>query len=170
MLQSNMLQNDTSRSQLQEAEGGGIAELVTFALGFLRRQYSIIIFTAALAVATSVIKTDPTLVQDYVCSELQGSRDMTGPQAAKYLTATAKVQGISASQAATIVAATNVRARRGSCRISGLSGRPRPSARPRSRAGRRSRGDRRRRTMTSPSFPGRPARPITRQRPSPSRR
>jgi ABC-type taurine transport system substrate-binding protein len=41
-----------------------------------------------------------------VCSELQGSRDMTGPQAAKYLAATAKVQGIPASQAATIVAAT----------------------------------------------------------------
>jgi len=59
-----------------------------------------------IAVASSVIKTDPTLVQDYVCAELQGSRDMTGPQAAKYLTATAKVQGISASQAATIVAAT----------------------------------------------------------------
>jgi ABC-type taurine transport system substrate-binding protein len=59
-----------------------------------------------IAVATSVINSDPTLVQDYVCAELQGSRDMTGPQAAKYLTDTAKVQGIPASQAATIVAAT----------------------------------------------------------------
>ena len=59
-----------------------------------------------IAVATSVINSDPALVQDYVCAELQGSRDMTGPQAAKYLTATAKVQGIPASQAATIVAAT----------------------------------------------------------------
>jgi ABC-type taurine transport system substrate-binding protein len=59
-----------------------------------------------IAVATSVINTDPTLVQDYVCAELQGSRDMTGPQAARFLTATAKVQGIPASQAATIVAAT----------------------------------------------------------------
>ena len=47
-----------------------------------------------IAVATSVIKSDPTLVQDYVCAELQGSRDMTGPDAAKYLTASAKVQGI----------------------------------------------------------------------------
>jgi polysaccharide biosynthesis transport protein len=55
MLQSNMLQNDTSRAQLDGAQGGGIGELVTFALGFLRRQYSVIIFTAALAVATSVI-------------------------------------------------------------------------------------------------------------------
>ena len=59
-----------------------------------------------IAVATSVINSDPALVQDYVCAELQGSRDMTGPQAAKYLTATAKVQGIPAAQAATIVAAT----------------------------------------------------------------
>ncbi len=47
-----------------------------------------------IAVASSVIKSDPTLVHDYVCAELQGSRDMTGPDAAKYLTASAKVQGI----------------------------------------------------------------------------
>jgi ABC-type taurine transport system substrate-binding protein len=59
-----------------------------------------------IAVASNLIKSDPTLVQDYVCAEVQGSRDMTGPQAAKYLTASAKVQGVSASQAATIVAAT----------------------------------------------------------------
>jgi taurine transport system substrate-binding protein len=59
-----------------------------------------------IAVATSVIKSDPTLVQDYVCAELQGSRDMTGPQAAKYLAAAAKVQGVLASQAATLVATT----------------------------------------------------------------
>jgi len=59
-----------------------------------------------IAVASNLIKTDPTLVQDYVCAELQGSKDMTGAQAAKYLTASAKVQGVLASQAATIVAAT----------------------------------------------------------------
>jgi NitT/TauT family transport system substrate-binding protein/taurine transport system substrate-binding protein len=47
-----------------------------------------------IAVATSVIKSDPTLVQDYVCAEVQGSKDMTGPDAAKYLTASAGVQGI----------------------------------------------------------------------------
>jgi ABC-type taurine transport system substrate-binding protein len=47
-----------------------------------------------IAVATSVIKSDPTLVQDYVCAEVQGSKDMTGPQADKYLIASAKVQGI----------------------------------------------------------------------------
>jgi taurine transport system substrate-binding protein len=59
-----------------------------------------------IAVATSVINTDPTLVQDYVCAEVQGSRDMTGPQGAKYLAATAKVQGIAPSQAATLVKTT----------------------------------------------------------------
>jgi taurine transport system substrate-binding protein len=57
-----------------------------------------------IAVATSVIKSDPTLVQDYVCAELKGSRDMTGTDAARYLAATAKVQGAAGSQ---IVAATH---------------------------------------------------------------
>ncbi|MGD0241605.1 MAG: ABC transporter substrate-binding protein [Streptosporangiaceae bacterium] len=56
-----------------------------------------------IAVASSLIKTNPTLVQDYVCAELQGSRDMTGPQAAKYLTASSAVQGVPGDQ---IVAAT----------------------------------------------------------------
>jgi taurine transport system substrate-binding protein len=56
-----------------------------------------------IAVATSVIKSNPTLVQDYVCAELKGSQDMTGPDAATYLSATAKVQGATGSQ---IVAAT----------------------------------------------------------------
>jgi taurine transport system substrate-binding protein len=56
-----------------------------------------------IAVATSVINSDPALVQDYVCAELQGSRDMTGPQAAKYLAASSAVQGVSGNQ---IVAAT----------------------------------------------------------------
>jgi taurine transport system substrate-binding protein len=56
-----------------------------------------------IAVATSVIKTDPALIQDYVCAELKGSQDMTGPDAASYLAATAKVQGASGTQ---IVAAT----------------------------------------------------------------
>jgi len=56
-----------------------------------------------IAVATSVINSDPTLVQDYVCAELQGSRDMTGPQAARYLAASSAVQGVPGNQ---IVAAT----------------------------------------------------------------
>jgi taurine transport system substrate-binding protein len=46
-----------------------------------------------IAVASSLITSNPTLVQDYVCAELQGSRDMTGPQAAKYLAASSAVQG-----------------------------------------------------------------------------
>ena len=56
-----------------------------------------------IAVASSVIKSDPALVQGYVCAELQGSRDMTGPQAAKYLAASSKVQGVPGNE---IVAAT----------------------------------------------------------------
>ncbi|HTX29130.1 MAG TPA: ABC transporter substrate-binding protein [Streptosporangiaceae bacterium] len=56
-----------------------------------------------IAVATSVINSDPTLVQDYVCAELQGSRDMTGPQAARYLAASSAAQGVPGNQ---IVAAT----------------------------------------------------------------
>ncbi len=59
-----------------------------------------------VAVASSVINSDPTLVQDYVCAEVKGSKEMTGTQGAKYLTASAKVQGVPASQAATIVTAT----------------------------------------------------------------
>jgi taurine transport system substrate-binding protein len=56
-----------------------------------------------IAVATSVVNRDPALVQDYVCAELQGSRDMTGPQAAKYLAASSAAQGVPGNQ---IVAAT----------------------------------------------------------------
>ena len=56
-----------------------------------------------IAVATSVIKSNPALVQAYVCAELQGSRDMTGSQAAKYLAASSAVQGVPGDQ---IVAAT----------------------------------------------------------------
>jgi ABC-type taurine transport system substrate-binding protein len=56
-----------------------------------------------IAVASNVVKSHPALVQAYVCAELRGSRDMTGPQAAKYLAASAGVQGVPGSQ---IVAAT----------------------------------------------------------------
>jgi taurine transport system substrate-binding protein len=56
-----------------------------------------------IAVATSVVKTDPKLVQAYVCAEVQGSREMTGPQAARYLRASAGVQGEPGNQ---IIAAT----------------------------------------------------------------
>ena len=56
-----------------------------------------------IAVATSLVNSNPSLVQDYVCAELQGSRDMTGPQAATYLAASSAVQGVPGDQ---IVAAT----------------------------------------------------------------
>ena len=56
-----------------------------------------------IAVATSAVNSDPALVQDYVCAELQGSRDMTGPQAARYLAASSAAQGVPGDQ---IVAAT----------------------------------------------------------------
>jgi len=56
-----------------------------------------------IAVATSLVTSNPALVQAYVCAEIQGSRDMTGPQAAKYLAASSAVQGVPGDQ---IVAAT----------------------------------------------------------------
>jgi succinoglycan biosynthesis transport protein ExoP len=61
MLQSNMLQNDRTRAlqdsvmTREQAEENGLGELVNFALGFLRRQYSVIIFTAVLALSVSAI-------------------------------------------------------------------------------------------------------------------
>jgi taurine transport system substrate-binding protein len=51
----------------------------------------------AIAVATSVVNSDPTLVQAYVCAEVQATNDMTGPQADKYLTEAAGVQGVPAN-------------------------------------------------------------------------
>ena len=57
-----------------------------------------------IAVASSTHQVAiPRVIQDYVCAELQGSRDMTGSDAAHYLAGTAKVQGATGSQ---IVAAT----------------------------------------------------------------
>jgi taurine transport system substrate-binding protein len=47
-----------------------------------------------VAVADSVVKSDPALVQKYVCAEVQATRLFTGPQASKYLTQSAKVQGV----------------------------------------------------------------------------
>src|SRR5882724_4230807 len=61
MLQSNMLQSDRTRALLDGvmprdgAEEGGLGELVNFALGFLRRQYSVVLFATALMVAASAI-------------------------------------------------------------------------------------------------------------------
>lgn len=47
-----------------------------------------------VAVADSLIKSNPDAVQKYVCAEVQATRLMTGPQADKYLTQSAKVQGV----------------------------------------------------------------------------
>jgi polysaccharide biosynthesis transport protein len=61
MLHSNMLTNDRTRALLdsvaprEQTGENGIGDAVNFALGFLRRQYWMIIFTAVLAVATSAI-------------------------------------------------------------------------------------------------------------------
>jgi len=62
MLQSNMLQNEETRALLdsvvprEQAGGGdGLGQIVDFARGFLRRQYSVIIFAALLALAASAI-------------------------------------------------------------------------------------------------------------------
>ena len=56
MLHNNMLPNDRTRTAPREqAEENGIGDVVNFALGFLRRQYWVIILTAVLALAASVI-------------------------------------------------------------------------------------------------------------------
>ncbi|HKR70632.1 MAG TPA: ABC transporter substrate-binding protein [Streptosporangiaceae bacterium] len=47
-----------------------------------------------VAVADSIVKSNPDLVQKYVCAEVQATRLFTGPQADKYLRQSAKVQGV----------------------------------------------------------------------------
>src|ERR1700730_4783463 len=61
MLHSNILPTDRTRALLdsvaprEQAQENGIGEAVNFALGFVRRQYWVIIFAAVLALATSAI-------------------------------------------------------------------------------------------------------------------
>jgi exopolysaccharide transport family protein len=61
MLQSNMLQTERNRAALtvasrsEQAEDGGIGELVNFAIALLRRQYAVILITAALSLAASIV-------------------------------------------------------------------------------------------------------------------
>ena len=61
MLQSNMLQTERNRAALtvasrsEQADGGGIGELVSFAIALLRRQYAVILITAALALAACIV-------------------------------------------------------------------------------------------------------------------
>jgi NitT/TauT family transport system substrate-binding protein len=47
-----------------------------------------------VAVAKEAIDQHPKVVQQYVCAQVQATRDFTGPQADKYLTASAKAQGV----------------------------------------------------------------------------
>ena len=47
-----------------------------------------------VAVSQKLVKSDPALVQKYVCAEVQATRLFTGPQADRYLTQSAKVQGV----------------------------------------------------------------------------
>jgi len=59
MLQRNMLQSDGVRvggaAHSEQVGEGGIGELVSFALGFVRRQYLVILLTAMLAMAACVV-------------------------------------------------------------------------------------------------------------------
>jgi taurine transport system substrate-binding protein len=50
-----------------------------------------------VAVSTSLIAQHPDVVQKYVCAEVQATRDLTGPHAAKYLTESAAAQGVPGS-------------------------------------------------------------------------
>lgn len=47
-----------------------------------------------VAVSTSLISHHPDVVQKYVCAEVQATREMTGPDAARYLTESARAQGV----------------------------------------------------------------------------
>jgi taurine transport system substrate-binding protein len=49
-----------------------------------------------VAVSQKLVRSDPALVQKYVCAEVQATRLLTGAQSAKYLTQSAKVQGVPA--------------------------------------------------------------------------
>ncbi|HEX3337409.1 MAG TPA: ABC transporter substrate-binding protein [Jatrophihabitans sp.] len=47
-----------------------------------------------VAVAKDAIDKHPKVVQQYVCAQVQATRDFTGPQADKYLSESAKAQGV----------------------------------------------------------------------------
>jgi succinoglycan biosynthesis transport protein ExoP len=60
MLQTNMLPNDRARTlldgglQREQAEESALADIIDFALGFLKRRYKLIILTAVLVLAASI--------------------------------------------------------------------------------------------------------------------
>jgi taurine transport system substrate-binding protein len=47
-----------------------------------------------VAVSANTVRSDPALVQKYVCAQVQATRLMTGAQASKYLAQSASVQGV----------------------------------------------------------------------------
>ena len=51
-----------------------------------------------VAVPSSLVSSNPSLVQKYVCAEVQATRLLTGPNADTYLAQAAGVQGVPASQ------------------------------------------------------------------------
>lgn len=60
MLQNNLKDMDRLRlpvnfTQPVQTDGGGITEIINFGIGLLRRQYLVILFTAALAIAASLL-------------------------------------------------------------------------------------------------------------------
>ena len=57
-----------------------------------------------VAVSQKLVTSNPALVQKYVCAEVRATRRFTGPDGAKYLTQSAKAQGVPGSS---IVAATH---------------------------------------------------------------
>jgi ABC-type taurine transport system substrate-binding protein len=52
----------------------------------------------AVAVSSDLIKSDPNLIQKYVCAEVTATKDLTGPSADKYLAESAGIQGVPANE------------------------------------------------------------------------
>ncbi len=50
-----------------------------------------------VAVSSDLIKSNPNLIQKYVCAEVTATKDLTGPDSAKYLAESASIQGVPAS-------------------------------------------------------------------------
>jgi taurine transport system substrate-binding protein len=51
-----------------------------------------------VAVSTSLISSNPALIQKYVCAEVTATKDLTGPDRATYLAQAAGIQGVPASE------------------------------------------------------------------------
>lgn len=51
-----------------------------------------------VAVSSSLIQSNPNLVQKYVCAEVTATKDLTGPDSATYLAQSASIQGVPANE------------------------------------------------------------------------